>query len=373
MERAEQKAPPIYAYPRTRQFLLLAIAENAHLQKPAKVTADAWVRQRNMIGSYFASHSTLQELADIHGAVTNEAIRQIIQRGMDHLWMNCSSETQQLFPFASIPLNKPSSLRTRVARSLTRPGEKSLAKVLQGLEQGQSLQQIRQESNLSSQQICNTRKRLKRFGIELPRQIRNTRENELLAQRLSETTDKESVRTFFGEIRRRFCQVYSRGENPILIVLSNLARSAGYHFRTAAVDDFVECLQAAGIPVYSDIQTIKTGKKRGHTLRYYYVTRPFKKDSLQAFSQSSKLDRYKESPVVQITNLGMATLPNTYALERGGEYRRLSNLLRRIGKTFRTSMLDPTCPVPLYRLLHGSIFYPSNQEEQLKSWVLQLG
>lgn len=57
----------IFAYPRTRKFLQAAIAEEAHLKIPVRVGEDAWIRQRNMVGAYFASDATLQGLADVMG------------------------------------------------------------------------------------------------------------------------------------------------------------------------------------------------------------------------------------------------------------------------------------------------------------------
>lgn len=105
----------------TLAFLKAAIAEGAHLKKPDQTPEDAWVRQKNIIGTYFGSPATLEEIGRIYRG-TRTMVKDTEKRGMRNLWGNCSSETQELFPFQQLALIKPRSQKSRERTSRSKGG-----------------------------------------------------------------------------------------------------------------------------------------------------------------------------------------------------------------------------------------------------------
>lgn len=375
----------IYAYPRTRDFLLAAIAEGAHLNPILRrnATEDTWIRQRNMIGAYFASDATHQSLADIYG-VARQRIFQIIRHGVVNLWRSSSPELKQLYPFESIPLNKPESLADHLARS-SRSVNSLMVKVLAGLEAGKSLAQIKQKEDLTGDQIADVRIRTRKLGIEIPYQakMRSPAERKRLVGRLSQATDKTLVRTLFREVRLPFCRNHSRGEDRCFVTVTNLAREAGYYFRNTEANQFVRPLQKADIPIRSFRRRLKRGKNKGLIQRYYFITRPFEEQSKQIYQHTKKLDKFKQNPVTQIAGPKTDRLPTTTDFVREKDYRTVGKLFRQTGlqiprvhNSFEdTDFFNPNCPVPLFRVGGKSrrshyACYPVDQEEVLRKWIL---
>lgn len=366
----------IFAYPRTRQFIQAAIAEGAHLKNPVRVGEDAWIRQRNMVGAYFASDATLEGLASVMGRITRERVRQIIKRGMANLWKMSSPDLQQKFPLDSIPLDKPRSLADRVANSL-RHANSPMAQVLAGLEVGEPINQIVQEHGVSSSSLANIRQSVKKIGIEIPYQNRTREQNYWLAQMLAQATDKNLIKSLLTDVKPRFCQVYSQGENRCLIPVTALARESGYHFRNDATGEFVAALKEADIPIFSYENKLKRGRNKGTVLRHYYLTTPFREGAGTAFENTKSLDKFKEPKVRQIAGPKADKFPTTTDFVREKNYRTTAKLLKQLGIRIPTGyrykmfIAGPDCPVPLFKGKRtSSICYPIDQDETLRRWII---
>ena len=79
-------------FAKTQVFLRTALAEGAHLKIPfwiarggyiGYISEEVWVRQKNIIGVYFGSPASLEDIGRIYG-VTRERISQLIEKGMLH-------------------------------------------------------------------------------------------------------------------------------------------------------------------------------------------------------------------------------------------------------------------------------------------------
>lgn len=112
----------VFAHERTKEFLKAAIKEGAfRLQydpfNPQEIERE--VRRNNILGSFYMSNATLEQLGHIYGQNTQrrwilpEAIRQTINRRMRRAWED-SPNLQSQFPWEEIPIGKPREAAEKV-------------------------------------------------------------------------------------------------------------------------------------------------------------------------------------------------------------------------------------------------------------------
>lgn len=165
-----ERAKPPFAYQRTREFLQAVISEGGTIipkdliDKPeGRIRA----REQNLIGSFFSSEATLDDLRQIYRSdagesLTRERIRQVIVRGMRRLWENSSDKLKQDFPWNSIPSNKQRSLKVTIRSSGAR-GDTNF-KLMEDIRQGKDYSELR-AAGWSAQEIIASRGSLKRWGF----------------------------------------------------------------------------------------------------------------------------------------------------------------------------------------------------------------
>ncbi|KKS83880.1 MAG: hypothetical protein UV59_C0030G0008 [Candidatus Gottesmanbacteria bacterium GW2011_GWA1_43_11] len=125
MERAEKPYP--YAQPRTFEFLKDAIAEGAHLKVPKTLARypdaeDAWVKQRNIAGTYFTCVATIYDIGETYGYASGASPSLIIRKFIKHLWQNSSIDIRAKYPLREIQIQKPQTKRSMLKRSTSRGG-----------------------------------------------------------------------------------------------------------------------------------------------------------------------------------------------------------------------------------------------------------
>lgn len=112
----------IFAHERTKEFLKAATKEGVfRLQydpfNPREIERE--VRRNNILGSFYMSSATLEQLGHIYGQYTQrrwilpEAIRQTINRRMRRAWED-PPNLQSQFPWEEIPIGKPREAAEKV-------------------------------------------------------------------------------------------------------------------------------------------------------------------------------------------------------------------------------------------------------------------
>ena len=279
-------------FEKTLKFLQRAIAEKAHLKKPphGNISEDVWVRQKNIVGVYFGSPATGKEIGKIYGGVTRQAIKQSKDSGMRNLWKNCSSETQAEFPFQELILGKPLSQRLRERMSLAL-GEKRI-QLIGDLNAGKSIQQIKEQRVLSTQQIANYRYRLKKRNIEVPYVITPHSKIQELENRLRNAETNEEKQEFLNQVLRKFYGGHVKGENPLLMSIKKVAMEGGFYYNPRDTRLFVEVLKAAGFPLGQiKERTVPKGSKTRPT--YSFILSKDKERAKEIFIADPNLQRFR--------------------------------------------------------------------------------
>ena len=164
---------PPYAHTITRAFLTAAIEAGAftipeHLRHTRKGLYLA--KANNILGAYYMSPATYFDVGSIYGGITKdklihvpESIRDIIENRMRQVW-EANPQLQEEFPWDSLVLGKPPSLRSRMRNSLGH-GSTNI-KVKQQLEAGiLNLDQIASNIETNRKNVSASRKPLKRWGL----------------------------------------------------------------------------------------------------------------------------------------------------------------------------------------------------------------
>ncbi len=100
---------PIYADPRTHEFLEAGIAEGAHLKMPPNIYSKTWVKERNILFCYYGTKAYDPDIAAIYRTMERTVKRSRLA-GVRRFWENCSPELQTRFSWQTFPLNKPNSV-----------------------------------------------------------------------------------------------------------------------------------------------------------------------------------------------------------------------------------------------------------------------
>lgn len=256
--------------PKTYNFLTAAIAEGAHRISPDPRYAEAWVRQRIFIFSYYGTSATLEQLAGIYGLKSRERVSQILEAGITRLWRNCSPELQQLFPLKKIPKGKPmsSSLGSHLRLSAVRGGKTVM--ILKGLQEGKSVKEIADSLPRGVSAVSDARLKLRKFGIIIPYKTPNTENNPKLFQVLSnEDTDDLAIQEALNQITASFLNRHGRKpDSPILSLSTIVLDSTGYHLNRT-LRKLAEDLRELGIPLAVVERSVGQGSER--VIQRYYI------------------------------------------------------------------------------------------------------
>jgi len=265
-------------FAKTQAFLREALAEGAHLKIPFWIRHDGytghvsekqWVRQKNIVGIYFGSPASREDIGRSYG-VTRERISRVIKQGVLHLWQNSTPEIQATFPFEELALNKPLSQRSREKASLAGGGTSILLK--EEIKTGRSVKQIQEGGVLSGAQIFHSRRVLRTWGIEVPYTNTSKFQNIELEKRLRAAEKDEEKQNLLGKVKRNFYHSHLAGEDPVLMPIGTLIREAGLTqgFQNRNLPIFLGALRNIKFPMGEIVKkyTAKTGDEKPQTYRF---------------------------------------------------------------------------------------------------------
>lgn len=365
-----QHKETIFAPQVTRDFLLSSIAEEAHLKTPQGIYEETWIRNRNILGTYFASRATLAEVGGIYG-LTGERIRQIIEKGIEYLWNQSSKDTRVTFPLDNILKSKGPSIFKSLRQSETRGG--STLRIYQFVKGGRSIEEIINEIGVSKNNLQASLRRMKGWGLDVPEVETSHSRLRSLAEKLTKPslTDQEA-RELLSRATINFYLSHSQGENPLFASGGAFLRSLGLHFKNNDFPLLLQVLRDNNVPIGKVNTHTKTGPQKG-IKSYYFILTVHHERALQALLSDQRSQKFLHNPVKQIYG-PESTIPTTTQIVKKRKLSRVGEVFRMLGITYRgnvTQNIDllANCPVPIYEY-DGQFFFPSEQQEALKEFVL---
>lgn len=333
-------------------FLRLALLEEAQIKASSSTKLSAWTRQRNMVGIYYGTDLTYQELADKMG-LTRQNWQQLVATGVKNLWDNCTPALQEAFPIEILDLRKPLALKARQRNSARRnPKDANIRKLI---GEDKPIPVIKEELGLSGGDIVRARIRLRDLGMEVP-YVNRVAENTHLLNDLQTEQDFEKLKELLGSVNRAFYATHTKGADPLLESIQRVAREAGFH-PSRGVKEFIETLERANFPFGTFQQEIKQGPQKG-IVHYYFILGKLKEKAVQIFRKDPDLKGFSRNPVSQIYGTPVDKLPTTTDFQRSKEsqnYAGLNDIIacvvfRRAIKRFDNieEVMDG-CPVPIFR------------------------
>lgn len=243
-------------------------------------------------------------------------------------------------------------------------------KVKHAVEQGADIEEIKDNIELSSQQIDSIRKTLRKRGVDVPpaqtfAYFKAKAEAENDDQKLQEILD--SFTSHFTVHRRR-------GQEKVLTDLSSVLRAGGFYFRGNAITIFVEKLKTKNIPIR---QVGREVKNRKDIANYWIVYGKHQQRIIDALKDDPELQEFKKNPVQLIFGNFDGKLPTTNEIRKKTKYGRVRNLAKetlgvRIGgrSKITLSMLLDGCSVPIFKCRNVASF-PLNRKEELQEFIIR--
>lgn len=340
-------------YPKTNEFLQAAFGEEAHLRCPfgkdGKLVPSAkWATMVAIIQAYYGSDKNLEVVGKDFNIEKKQSVHQILKKGMEYLWQNCSIKLQESFPFSEIPLGKPSFKRGGVT-----------LRVEKGLMQGKSIREIIQQEKekLTGTQLSSTRRVLAKLGIEVPYLAPSRRKIDLE----------------IPELGRRKDVLFYRKHRDLFVTVKEVVKEGGFHVRPSDLKHFTQRLKEEGIPLVVLAFQIKSGKYLGRWQRYYFISREDFGRAVAAIRGDSDLAKFLAPRVKQICGPKVA-LPNTTLLSKKTHYESVAKLFAPLGvrpgghagPRYKEFFAD--CPVPIFNRDHHHL-YPLDQKELLSRFI----
>ena len=294
------------------------------------LTEANWQRNFTIAGRSLGTDATLEKIGnDYH--LTKERVRQIAKRCVLVLYKNSDLQTQSRFPLENFSFDKSP---TREAKRIKLQRKQNLRKLT-----------IPDLPDYETQKILNT-------------------------------------------VTRSSYQVLSRGENPVLIAVSDIARNAGLNLDSRNVGIISSFLKKAGIGVgFAPHKSYR--RKSGEQIQtgYHFIRTLDRNRAVSMFKQAPEVEHLKINPV---TILGKTSgeMPSVNVSKlKSGEFASVMNLIaeirgRRIGpgsKIKLTDIVEDNCPVSIYQYdkqkrsgSHNTCNvhrYRLEQKEELKTYL----
>lgn len=375
LKEKASKQPPIFVNSETRQFLKAVLTEGVHLKTPDTLSAESWIRTRNILGVYLISTSSLAELGNIYG-IGRERVRQVISSGLRYLWLNSPHSLQQRFPIGDLSVRKPGTDWSRINTFLIKRGLGT--KIIEALERGENIEQIAASLQISDFNIYNYTNLLKELGIAKLPKTEAKEQNKNLSEQLQNTSLNDTeVQLLLNKLSRSFYNRFITRSPPVIsLSLRDILRECGFHYKFGQEQLFIQALEDAGIPLGRVESEVKSGPQKG-IRNYYFIVSWHRERTRQALLENSNLQQFFENPVVQLC--GEATdLPTAWQLLKKKGFDSLGPFFSEFGIYFgRNSnfkfdaFITPDCPVTIFKLKKGGYFYPVSQEQTLREFIQQ--
>lgn len=339
-------------------------------------TAADWQRNHAIAGRYLGTDATHQEIANDEN-LTRQRIQQIVKSVVTGLHANSSQEFRKRYPLESFDFKKPLALAARLRISQSRSG--IVSEVANLLLREQSLSQIKKE--LGSQRVSTALKTLENWGIDIPR-------NTMLRRRFARLADPDllesQVKQIFDTVNRSAYHYLSRGPNPLLKPIKDIAEGVGLFYGSAHTRLIAKVLRKAGIAVGFAKHKTYIRKSKGQVSSGYHFIRALDADRAKsALEKSSEIAHLKTNPVT-VLGKWADEIPTVHKLQNSGQFMSVMNLVidirgKKIGpKGKLADLIFQDCPVPIFVYYrqrtrggkpYGDFRFRLDQKEELKTYL----
>lgn len=334
-----------------------------HLLQSIEQYARTW----NIIGIYYGTHLTREEIANFY-RVSTQRINKIIKDGIKKLYRASPPEVQKAYPLRALDFRKPLPLESRKKISLSFGGLS--ARILEADCFQNSPQEVKTQLGINSDQLASSRHTLRGWGFNLPYELeRNGREYRATLETLedpflSDVAVQRILNTISFSVLRS-CRFVSS--------LREVARDAGFHLRNENILFFAESLRKARIPFGRTERKInKDGKVV--SLKYYFFASIHRERVFEAFLEDQDLDRFRSNPVI-VLGENSSRIPTTYELTLLKKYQTVSHLLSELPAQFYKrdgwridQIIGNDCPIPVY-FYNEAYYYPIDQKDTFKKFL----
>lgn len=342
----------IFCDNQTREFLLAAIREGAHLKKPEHITDDQWVRKRNILFCYLGTRGSLEEVGKIYH-VTRERIRQLVVKALELLWKNCSSELRQRYPLESIPTRKP--------KKLSLEGYALATAVFNDADP--------YDLGLPRSKLLSLKKKLAILGVEVDLGETKADQNKEIEYLLRTETDFEFLENLFRDIDYNFYKTHVDIPNPSVISLGRFLRSLDFFYVNRRLRVFERFLERNKIKVG---RVCENPEKTQWT--YYFIAASQRKLATDILLSSEELASLRQSPVIPIGKDPEGKLPTTTEITKNVDYDSVPTMLREMkilryckGDLELRKRVFADCPVTLY-IYENYLSYYKPDKNLLRSY-----
>lgn len=370
------------------RFLQKALELGLHLNKPGTpgLTRSGWDRlmERVIISTFGKAAGTDEALArqfdltetgeifpGIDGPVTNEAVRQSLQKGFSYLYGVSPDYLKRQYPdLLDLIVREDRFMVSKAGR--TRLVSNSIL--------GGATYQDLIEKGSDGTDLFHARIILSGYGLKVPNRPEygqyQSLVDDLRTIKADDPIDKKQQ--LLERITRSFTGHYSKIFKTFCLTVSDLAKETGLHF-TMQKGEFGLLLQALsganinwGVIPYE----VKSGPQQGLNY-YYFILVVDKGQALAVLSKDPRLEPLRKEVVVQVGGGKLDQLPSTWQLDPKRGYESIDKLLTMLGlprikrgsKITMEQLLDG-CPAPVFRIKSNRVnYYDISQQEQMKVFM----
>lgn len=353
---ADQKSR-LYAHPKTQQFLLEAIAEGGHLKTPDKSNDQAWARKRNVLGIYYGTSATQQEIGGmlrLPGKDKRQRVQQLLRRGIRQLRENGSDELKVRYPLPEIQIGASKGS----AEEHSRKSGGKLAEVKALFAQRESFAEIAKHTGKSQAYV----RRWLRKSRLIPES--NAQKTKRFLEKLTEEirvagTDHD-IKGIFLKMRGFNQRKFVQRHRELFLSIQNLARQLGFRFAGQELKSFTQVLTDAQIPFLQYNRKIKTGRNSGLVQTYYYLLAIQVPEVAGVFMRAPQLESFRKLKSWRQVAGPTVDLPSTNNLLHRRGYRAFLNEISTLGVKKKKLFCD--CPVPVFMYRDSYIVHESDFE-----------
>lgn len=354
-----------------RDFLLAARQDPSQpIEKTICDHDDDPFRLRNVLVTlnYVFGDGSFDDYREMAGGVSDKRVQQIVKKTLKTIWTNSSADLQKQYPLENIKPGHGFTLKSAIERSKARSG--ALVAILNLVGSDDPNEQMK-KMGFSSRQICEARVSARKWGYQVPSVNCTKTDSAVLAQNLEEVQNDNKVQRLLSSGRLYFCQENCRGQDSLLITLKEAV--SGYHVSPRNFAPFAGALKKTGVPLTVIEREISPYRRHNYLVqRYYFLLRRDLDRARGAFLSDSTLEKFRENPVTQTCGPKVDKLPNTTDIQRSGNFKHPSALLRELGIEVKgrwaryrlAQFLTDDCPIPVFRY-RGLSYYPSVYQDQL--------
>lgn len=236
-------------------------------------------------------YQSLEEIAQLHGKLTRERIRQIYNFSLKKLYDNASPHLQDKYPFDELSVTRPQTV-SMLRRRTIKKGTPILA-IEEDLKKGLTTKQLIAKHGI--QHVTNARINLLKWNMEAPEKYHKDTKS-IINKLLDPETEDDELKRLMGLLNNvgHILSVYK----DVFVPITEIQREAWNNQNMRYSQLAFQLLEEAGIPICS------IEHNSGETKTYYRITLARKKEAAVEVLKKAP-DSVKRDSVIKIGGVGI--------------------------------------------------------------------